>query len=268
MSVLSSVQTGRQPRPRRTVLYGTHGVGKTTWAAKWPRPLLLPTEDGHADIDVDSIPLITQAMSVHGAAMELGSPGTPHEYKTLILDSADWLEQLIWKDVVLEANKPSVKCIDDIGYGKGHVAAAEKFRQVLAAFDGCRDAGMHVVVIAHCEIKRFESPEGDSYDRYMPKLHRQSAAILQEWADEVLFATYKTFTRKTDEGFGRERAVGVGTGERIMKTCERPGFLAKNRLGLPEELPLDFESYKAYLPPLGNISGAINNGSSKQAATV
>lgn len=265
MSILDTVTQGKRPRPRRTVVYGTHGIGKTTWASKWPKPLLLPTEDGFADIEIDTLPLITEARKVVEAAFDLSSENAIHPYKTVVLDSADWMEQLIWKDIISDVGKPDVQSIDDIGYGKGHTKTASMFRKVLQVFNQCRDAGLHVVIIAHCEIKRFEAPDGDAYDRYMPKLHRQSSAILQEWADEVLFAQYKTFTRKSDEGFGRERTVGVGTGERVLKTSEKPGHLAKNRLGLPDEMPFDFEEYAKYLPPLGNIDGAISGGSSKAA---
>lgn len=216
------------------------------------------------DIDVASLPLITEAITVLNAAMELSAQNADHGFKTIVLDSADWLERLLWRDIVSEQDNKRITTIDDIGYGKGHTATAERFAQVLRAFNLCRNAGMHIVVLAHCEIKRFESPEGDSYDRYMPKLHRQSAALAQEWADEVLFATYKTYTREQDEGFGRKRTIGVGGDQRVLRTVERPGYLAKNRLGLPDEMPLDFAAYKPFLP--GNIAGAINNGSSKSAS--
>ena len=263
MSLLSSVIKGVQPKPRRTVLYGTHGIGKSTWAAQWPSPIFLPTEDGSSDLEVPKLPLITEAFSVYTAAMELSAENAEHGFRTVVLDSADWLEKLIWKDIIREAAKATVTNIDDIGYGKGHTETAERFRKILSGFNGCRDRGLHVVIIAHCEIKRFESPEGDSYDRYMPKLHRQSASLLQEWADEVLFATYKTFVRQQDEGFGRKRSIGIGGDDRVLKTCERPGYLAKNRLRLPEELPLNFADYAKYLPTRGNILGDVINGSSK-----
>lgn len=256
MSILSLVQKGKQPRPRRTVLYGVHGVGKTTWATKWPGALVIPTEDGNADIDCESLPLLTHWKDVGKAAQELAS--SDHHYKTAVLDSADWYEQLVIQ--ALEDER------FDQSYGKGHTEIASRIKLLLDEFDRVRDRGMHVVIIAHCEVKRFESPEGDSYDRYMPKLTRQAAAVLQEWADEVLFACYKTYTTEKDEGFGRKRSVGVGSGERVLRTCERPGYLAKNRLGLPPEMPFDFDHYARYLPPAskpGNIEGAIVNGSSK-----
>lgn len=263
MSVLSKVSKGRKVRPRRTIVYGVHGVGKSTFAADWPSPLFIPTEDGISDLDVDSLPVCVNAMQVYEAAMELSSEATDHDYKTVVIDSADWLEQLIWRDLCLDEGKDSIA---DFGFGKGYSKSAERFRKILSALDGCRDRGLHVLLIAHCEVKRFENPEGDSYDRYTPKLHKTTEGLIQEWADEVLFATYKTFVRKNDEGFGKERGVGVGTGERTLKTNERPSHLAKNRLGLPDEIPMRFEEYAKFLPGGGNISGKVVNGSSKKQA--
>ena len=62
MSFLDKVQRGKQRKPRRTVIYGTHGIGKTTWAAQWPSPIVIQTEDGCSDLDVASFPLATELM--------------------------------------------------------------------------------------------------------------------------------------------------------------------------------------------------------------
>ena len=106
--------------------------------------------------------------------------------------------------------------------------------------------GVAVVLIAHAKIEKFENPETVPYDRYSPRLHKLASALVQEWVDEVLFATYKVHTVKVDEGFNKAKHNGVGTGERIIRTVERPAHVAKNRLGLPEELPLDFRVYGAF----------------------
>ena len=250
MSLLEEVSRGPKPKPRRTVLYGVHGIGKSTWAGKWPDAVFVPTEDGVSDLDVASFPLATELNTAYQAVIELGSGD--HEFKTAVVDSADWLERLIWKKVCSNEGK---KAITDFPYGTGYGKSAAIFADFLAALNCCRNCGMHVVIIAHCEIKRFENPEGDSYDRYVPKLHRDTAAMLQEWADEVLFACYKVNVRKSEEGFNRERGVGVGAGERVIRTTERPAHLAKNRLNLPDELTLDFDTYSQFLPSF-ELAGA------------
>lgn len=244
MSYLEKINLGKQKRPRRTVIYGTHGIGKSTWASKWPGAVFLPTEDGCGDLDVASFPLCETLADAWGAVMELSTPGADHDFKTVVLDSADWLEKLIWAEVCSKANK---KAITDFDFGKGYGAATKIFDSILTAMNACRDAGLHVVVIAHCEIKKISEPGMDSYDKYTPKMHKEVSALLQEWADEVLFCGYKRFIRQEDLGFNKTRGIAVGGQERVIYTQEGAGFLAKNRIGLPAELPMDFESYKAFL---------------------
>lgn len=244
MSFLSKVTRGKQLRPRRTVMYGTHGFGKTTWASKWPSPVFIPTEDGCGDLDVASFPLCKTLMDCWTPIIELGTPGTDHGFKTVVVDSSDWLEQLIWREVCEKAGK---KAITDFDYGKGYGSASKIFSSVLTALNGCRDAGMHVVILAHCEIKKFTEPGLESYDRYTPKMHKEVSALLQEWADEVLFGNYRRFVKQEDMGFKKTRGIAVGGGERVIYTQEGPGHLAKNRLGLPPEMSLDFSEYEQFL---------------------
>ena len=240
--MLETITRGKKQNPRRTVIYGTHGIGKSTLAASWPNPVFVPTEDGIGDIDVAAFPLCTDLNMAYQAIKELGNGD--HEFKTVVVDSVDWLERLIWKKVCSNEGK---KAITDFGYGAGYGKANAIFSDIFAALNCCRNIGMNVVLIAHCTIARFENPEGDSYDRYVPKLHKDASALMQEWSDEVLFATYKVNVRKSDEGFNRERGVGVGAGERVLKTTERPAHLAKNRLSLPDELPMNYEAYAKFL---------------------
>jgi hypothetical protein len=119
---------------------------------------------------------------------------------------------------------------------------------------------MACLLLAHAKIERYENPETDSYDRYVPRLQKLASQIIQEWCDEVLFATYKVFTKTSDEGFNRKKAKGIGTGERIIRTTERPTHLAKNRLNLPDELPLDCEAYAQYFQPHVSHNEGKNNG--------
>ncbi len=55
----------------------------------------------------------------------------------------------------------------------------------------------------------------------------------------------KVHTKTTTEAFDRKRVQGVGSGERTLRTTERPAHVAKNRVGLPDELPLDYRLYAA-----------------------
>jgi adenylate kinase family enzyme len=243
MKLLEQVASGRSPAARRVMLYGTHGVGKSTFASRAPKPVFIQTEDGLGEIDCDKFPLTTAFEQAMQALSELYTD--KHPYRTIVVDSLDWLERLIWAEV---CRKRNVESIEDIGYAKGYVFALTQWREFLEGLTALRnDKGMMVVLISHARIERFENPETESYDRYVPRLHRLASQVLQEWCDEVLFATFKVYTKQTDEGFDRKRTQGIGTGERIIRTVERPAHVAKNRLNLPEEMPLDWNVYAKYL---------------------
>ncbi|GAB5501169.1 MAG: hypothetical protein PsegKO_34800 [Pseudohongiellaceae bacterium] len=106
---------------------------------------------------------------------------------------------------------------------------------------------MAIVQIAHTDIRRFDSPEHEPYDRYVIKLHARASALLQEHADVVLFANYRINTVKSDVGFNKKITRALGSGERVIHTEERPAFLAKNRYGLPETLPLHWPAFEEAL---------------------
>jgi adenylate kinase family enzyme len=243
MKLLEQVLRGKTPAPRRVMLYGTHGIGKSTFASCASKPVFLQTEDGLGEISCDKFPLATTFERVVKALSELYTE--KHLYCTVVVDSLDWLERLIWAEV---CRKHSVESIENIGYAKGYVFALMQWREFLEGLSALRnDRNMAVILIAHARIERFENPETESYDRYVPRLHRLASQIIQEWCDEVLFATFKVYTKETKEGFDRKRRQGLGTGERIIRTVERPAHVAKNRLNLPEELPLDWNAYAHYV---------------------
>ena len=242
MKLLEQVQRGKVAAPRRTLMYGVHGVGKSTFGSMAERPVFIQTEDGLGNIECERFPVAGKYADVIAALAELYTE--PHEYQTVVIDSLDWLERLIWADV---CQKRGVESIEDIGYGKGYVFALTNWREVLAGLDALRnERGMHVILIAHAQIEKFANPETDTYDRYSPRLQKLASALVQEWCDEVLFTTYRIHTKTTNEGFDRKRVQGIGTGERIIRTTERPAHVAKNRLGLPEEFPLDYRIYAAF----------------------
>lgn len=239
MSLLQSVITNVESRPRRMLVYGTAGIGKSTFATNAPNPIAIQTEDGLGEIDCHKFPVAQSFDQVLEAINSLYVED--HSYQTVVLDSLDWLERLIWEKV---CENRQVANIEDIGYGKGYAFALSHWRDVLEGLAALREAkGMTIILIAHAKIERFENPETDAYDRYMPRLHKTASALISEWCDEVLFATYRIHTKTVDEGFNKKRVQGLGDGERVLRTSERPSHLAKNRLGLPDELPLAWATF-------------------------
>lgn len=242
---LASLNRLSAPKPPRIVIYGPHGIGKNTFAGSAPKPVLINLEDGHpTGMVIDSFPKATSFTEVMEAMTALYSE--EHNFETLIVDSLDWLEPLVWAETVRRNNEanPSKQwtSIEDPGYGKGYIATQDVWRDYLDAVNALRnDRGMAVIQTAHAEVKRFDSPETEPFDRYQIKLHKMASALVQEHADMVLFANFKTSVTKADVGM-KKVARGVGAGTRALYTEERPAFLAKNRHNLPPELPLSWDA--------------------------
>lgn len=240
-SILSTVIRGTIHQPPRMVLYGVHGIGKSTFAAAAPSPIFICTEEGANEIDVPKFPVVTSRGEVMDILRALYKE--KHPYKTICLDSADWLEDFIFAELLKEFTDK------ELAYGRESLYAEGKLNDVLGAFNMLRaKRDMGIIVIAHSEIKRFDSPMTEPFDRYQPKLSPRVSALLQEWADAVFFASYDVAVKKEDVGFNRAVRRGVGSGERIIYTEERPAYYAKNRYGMPEELPLDWEKVAACIP--------------------
>lgn len=240
---LGSVERGRQEVPLRAVLSGQEGVGKSCFAAGAPMPIFLPTEKGTSHLDVARFPQPKSTTDIFDACNQLLTEA--HPYKTLVVDTIDWLEPLVYADVCAEHGKPS---IEDFGYGKGYVWALDKWRQVLRVFDSLTETkGMNVILLAHTHVKTFKNPSGDDYDRHTLKLRDTTSALVKEWADAVFFAEFEVLV--DDDG---KRTRGVATGKRIMHTTRRLAHDAKNRMGLPEVLALSWpaleEARKAAQP--------------------
>ncbi len=228
----------------RILVHGVAGVGKSTFAAAAPDPVFILTEDGLGTLDVQHFPLARTFDEVMEALAVLYTDD--HPFRTLVIDSVDWLEPLVWRKACKQHGWSS---IEDAGYGKGYVAALDIWRQYMDGLDALRnDKAMTVIQIAHTDIKRFDSPEHEPYDRYVIKLHARAAALLQEHSDVVLFANYRINTVKSDVGFNRKVTRGLSSGERVLYTCERPAFLAKNRYGLPDTLPLEWKAFAEAMP--------------------
>jgi hypothetical protein len=233
---LANIITGQSIRPPRVLLMGTPGIGKTTFCSQAPKPIFLQTEDGADVLGAARFPLATSFAAVMADLTTLATE--PHDYQTVVIDSLDPLEVLIHAQVNSEHTEK------DLAYGKGVLFANDKWREVLDALTYLRDEKhMISILVAHTQIKRFDNPETDSYDRYIPRLNEKTAGIISAWADAHLFAAYKIFTKETEVGFNKDVRRGVGAGERVLYTSERPAYLAKNRYNLPHELPMNWQAF-------------------------
>ena len=240
---LQSLRKTSVIRPPRMVVYGTHGVGKSSFAAQADKPVFIQTEEGLDALTVTRFPLATSYGHVMEALECLCKD--KHDYATVVIDSADWLEKLIFKQV---AANHKVNSIDEIGFGKGFGFAVDLWHLIVEKLDELRNVkNMGVILLAHTQVKRFDDPLTDSYDRYMLDMHKGGASLLSEWCDLLMFCNYRVSTVKSDIGFNQKKTRAVGAGERVLHTQERPGWVAKSRWPLPDTMPLDYEAFSTAL---------------------
>ena len=236
---------GKIAAAQKVVIYGPEGVGKSTLAARFPKPLFIDTEGGTNKMDVARFPKPTSWEMLKNEVREAPATGC----KTVIIDTIDWAEKLCIATICDASQK---KGIEDFGYGKGYVYEREEFGRFLDLLQSIVDSGVNVVLTAHAQIRKFEQPdELGAYDRWELKLGQKTGSqispLVKEWADMVLFCNYKTHTVVTDKDGKKRKAQG---GERVMYTSHNPCWDAKNRDGLPEILPLAYE-------PIAHIFGDV-----------
>ena len=234
MGFQDNLVKGKQNKPPRIVIYGNHGIGKSSLGLGFPAPIFIDTEGGLEALDAVSFPKVTSLDEVKQNLAKLIKE--PHEFQTAVLDTVDWLVEPLISQVI-DARYDA----KEQAYGKGQMYIAEEFRTVLEGFNVLRERrSMNIVFIAHAYAQRYENPMTEPYDRFQPKLPKNCNALLQEWADVLAFASPQIIVKKTDAGFNRETRRGVATGDRQLHLVESAAYVAKCRYpGAPNEIPMN-----------------------------
>ena len=232
---LKSLIKGKQESPLRVLLYGAEGLGKSTFAAGAPSPIFICTEDGTSHLDIVRFPTPKTWADVLSAISTLTIE--KHDFKTLVIDTLDWLEPLNHEHVCKRDGKVDLEAY---GYGRGFLVALDAWRIFLRSLEKLRDEkGMNIIFLAHSEIRTFKSPQLEPFDRFQMKLHAKAAGLIKEWCDGLLFCDYEVAIKKD----GQKRARGIDTGSRLLHTQWTAAYDAKNRYSLPETLPLDWAEF-------------------------
>jgi len=236
-----NITTGKQKRPQRLVVYTPEGFGKSTLGSKFPAPLFLDMEKGGTDhLDVARVTAGSYAEAKEVVAHVTANPS---EFGTLVVDTADWLEKRIIEHVCKTNKQDS---IESFGYGKGYTYLAEEFQKFLLSLDGVISSGVNVLVLAHSHVKPFTPPDAaQGYDRYELKMTKQTAPLLKEWADALLFGNFQTRVQDRQQG----KARGVGGTQRVMHTEHSAAWDAKNRFGLPSKVEFGVEALQGLIVP-------------------
>jgi hypothetical protein len=234
------VSRGKIPHPLWIHVYGHPGVGKTSFGAAAPEPLFIDVEQGSLNYDTTRFVFEGERSRPNDfeefmeAMRTVEREGVP-AVKTLVVDTLDGVEALIWEFICRRDSKQNIAAY---GYAKGEkIVALDEWRKVVAAIERIRAKGMNVVTISHAISKRRDDPDGEGWDRYTFKLDPTAGGLVLERADAVLFAR-REISRTKDASTGKMKGLDMDT--RLLCCNWNPKYDAKNRHDLPETLPLDW----------------------------
>lgn len=236
--------TGKQRKGLKFCLYGVEGIGKSTFASKIPGVVFIDTEGSTANMDVARLPNPTSwQMLLQEVQYVRDNAG---QFTAVVIDTADWAERLCIDHICAQYH---IKSIEEPGYGRGYVYLYEEFGRLLNLLSDIAEKNIHVGFTAHAMMRKFEQPdELGAYDRWELKLSKKVAPLVREWPDLLLFANYKTTVYSTDKNGTKHKVSG---GQRVMYANHYACWDAKNRDGLPDEMPFDFGQV-AHLFPILN----------------
>lgn len=233
MSVFDRFVTMKADKPPRVLIYGPPGMGKTTLASEFPNPVFIQAEDGTpaglelAGFKPTTFEEILEAMG------ELYNE--EHGFKTLVVDSLDKMQPLLWDSVCRENKWQS---IETPGYGKGYVAAEYKWRDFLDGLNALRvEKQMNIVLISHSDVERFDDPTSASYSQYQVRLQKSGRKLVEDEVDAILLLKQEVATKEEDQGFNKTRTRAEAGSTRFIYCEGRPAFVAKNRYGMPSKIP-------------------------------
>ena len=233
------ITRGKINRPKKIVIYGPEGIGKSTFAAAFPDPVFIDTEESTKEMDVRRLPAPSSWQMIKDEVRYV--IGNPDCCRTLVLDTADWAENFCIGMLNKKHNTENILTLD---YGRGSLYVSAEFGELLNLLTEVTEKGVNVVLTAHAAMRKQELPdEMGTFDRWELKLQsKQVKSMVKEWADAVFFANYKTHTVATDKDGKKKKAIGAG--RRVMYTTHHSCWDAKNRYGMPDELDFNYDEIR------------------------
>lgn len=237
MSIQTRIIKGKLKLPKRLLIHGAAGSGKSTFCAGADSVLFIDPEKRTDHLDVARVqpetwPEVLQAM----ADVVAEKPCT-----TLAVSTIDYIEGMIWQYLCKREGASSIEAVGG-GYAKGYMMAAEEFKRFANGLEALRNAGIATVLEAHSQVKEFKNPAGENYDVWQIKLHHKAKALLVERCDAVGFVTFEDLPHKKR---GEMKAKAVTTGERVIKFKHDPAFETKTGFPLPDTMPLTWAAWAA-----------------------
>ena len=252
---LSTVST-KVPKktPPRIVIHGMGDVGKTSFAAQFPKPFFLqsPGETGLETListgQLKPVARVEKPVETWNELLDwidelfVGE----HDYKTLVLDTASGCCRLLHEHICKTEYNGDWGPKGMAHYQHGFKECTPIWHQFLFTLDKLRlKRGMTIVLLMHSDIKNFKNPQGADYDRYTPDMLKDDWNRTFGWADAVLFMNFVVETEKASANDAKK--IVTGGSERAFFAENAGAYDAKGgRYGLPPVITLPNNPADAY----------------------
>ncbi|MBY3434863.1 ATP-binding protein [Rhizobium laguerreae] len=243
---LKKLRSSTSTYPPIVLIYGVDGIGKTSLAAEFPDAIYLPTAGERTPEGVDlATPEDDEGNTKYIESWEdlrsiVGELLTEeHEFKTAIFDALDGLEPFVNAATCARIGADSIGSNDKgspAAFGQGDVQGDIEWGEFMDACAELTRRGIAVVLLAHPEIKRFDDPVNDPYDRYQVGIRKRAAKLVRERSDIVAFMNSRITLKTKEVGIKKEVTHAEGGRERQIHLTRSGGFDAKNRYAMPDAI--------------------------------
>jgi hypothetical protein len=236
-SLLDSITTRKRRRPFFGVLYGPHGAGKSTFGASLPKPVVIQAERGLDSLTVPRFPLLRSLADYKQQIQALLTE--PHDYESIIIDTADGLHLLI------EAEVCRIGKVDELeayggGWQKGQMKAKEIWVKILDRLTEMSER-WNILIIGHSVIKSINDPSlGTPYDQWKMRLPDKSQDVIKQAVDLIMFVNLARTIDKESPKSRRGRAIV--SDDRELWTSPTTGIECKNRFSLSSPMEFSWEA--------------------------
>lgn len=210
-----------ETEPFACLLYGQAGIGKTTFAARAPKSLIVNLEGGLKGVPLKELgAFATSQLNAYGEVLEVFERALKSDrFETLVIDSVSRAQELLIRQICDSEQTPK-KSLADFKYGAGYARLSAEAQLFCEWIDALKKARKNVILIAHEAVETFQDPEADAYDRFNTSLDKRIGEKVRAAVDHIF---YMHNEKTVSESKARLR------GRTLIQTKPTGGVIAKTR---------------------------------------